>query len=138
MNWWQVLAGIVAAVLMLWLGLIAALWLSQRRNGDSASWRDSMRFLPEVLILVKHLATDETLPRGVRVRLYLLIGYLLLPIDLVPDFLPVIGYADDAFIVALVLRSVVRTAGPQAIDKHWPGSRPGLNAVYRLAGLPQG
>lgn len=77
-----------------------------------------------------------TSPPGVRWRLWLLLGYLLLPIDLVPDFLPVIGYADDVVVLALVLRSVVRRAGPQALERHWPGTPAGLALVRRLAGLP--
>ena len=60
---------------------------------------------------------------------------LLLPLDLNPDFIPVVGYADDAIIVAIALRSVVRVAGPEALDKHWPGSPNGLTAVKRLAGI---
>ena len=63
-------------------------------------------------------------------------AYLALPIDLVPDFIPVLGYADDAIVVALVLRSVVRGAGPQALKRHWPGTPGRLAAVRRLAGLP--
>jgi uncharacterized membrane protein YkvA (DUF1232 family) len=47
----------------------------------------------------------------------------------------VIGYADDAVVVVLVLRSVTRRAGPQALDRHWPGTPEGLEAVRRLAGL---
>ncbi|MFI5693712.1 YkvA family protein [Kribbella sp. NPDC051586] len=63
-------------------------------------------------------------------------GVPALPFDLVPDFIPVIGYADDAVIVAFALRSVTRSAGPAALDRHWPGSSEGLAAVRRLAGLP--
>ncbi len=59
-----------------------------------------------------------------------------MPIDLVPDFLPVIGYADDAIIVAIGLRSVVRAAGPEVITAHWPGTDTGLTVLHRLAGLP--
>lgn len=72
---------------------------------------------------------------GVRVRLWLLFLYLAMPIDLIPDFIPVIGYADDAIIVAAVLRSVVRKAGPDAIRRNWPGTPHGLATVWRLAGL---
>jgi len=72
------------------------------------------------------------------VRLVLLLGYLASPVDLVPDFIPVIGYADDAVIVALVLRSVTRRAGPEALARHWPGSPEGLALIGRLAGLPTG
>ena len=45
-----------------------------------------------------------------------------MPVDLVPDFVPVLGYADDAIITALVLRSVVRRTGPEALTRHWPGT----------------
>ena len=64
-----------------------------------------------------------------------LMGYLLLPIDLVPDFIPVLGYADDALIVAVALRWVVRRAGRDVVTRHWPGTVEGLGAVQRLSGL---
>ncbi len=68
----------------------------------------SVRLVPDVVRLVRRLAADRSLPRGVRVRLWVLLGYLVSPVDLVPDFIPLVGYADDAIIVALVLRSVIR------------------------------
>jgi uncharacterized membrane protein YkvA (DUF1232 family) len=74
-------------------------------------------------------------PVGVRVRLDLLLAYLLLPVDLVPDFLPVIGYADDAIIVALVLRSTIRRAGTGSLERHWPGTPAGLRIIDRLPGV---
>jgi uncharacterized membrane protein YkvA (DUF1232 family) len=76
-----------------------------------------------VLRLLRRLASDPTLPPGVKARLWLLLAYLAIPIDLVPDFIPVLGYADDAIIVTWVLRSVVRRAGLQPLQQHWPGSR---------------
>jgi uncharacterized membrane protein YkvA (DUF1232 family) len=88
--------------------------------------------LPDVVRLVRRLAADRGLPRGVRVRLGLLLVYLLSPIDLVPDFLPVIGYADDVVVVAWALRAVVRRAGPEALERHWPGTPAGLAVVTRL------
>jgi uncharacterized membrane protein YkvA (DUF1232 family) len=57
---------------------------------------------------------------------------LALPFDLIPDFVPILGYADDAIIVAFVLRSVARRAGPEALTNHWPGTPEGLAAVRRL------
>ena len=88
------------------------------------------------MVLLRRLAADPQLPRGVRVRLLLMLLYLILPIDLVPDFIPVLGYADDAIVVAAALRSVARRAGPDALDKHWPGTPEGLHAVRRLTGIP--
>ena len=70
-----------------------------------------------------------------RLTLWVLAGYLLVPIDLVPDFLPVIGYADDAIVVAVALRRVVRAAGRDAVERHWRGDAAGLDVVRRLAGL---
>jgi uncharacterized membrane protein YkvA (DUF1232 family) len=67
-----------------------------------------------------------------------LLGYLLLPIDLVPDFIPVIGYADDAIVVALVLRFATRHAGADALGRHWPGTPQGLQALRALTGLDRG
>jgi len=69
------------------------------------------------------------------VRLALLLGYLVLPIDLVPDFVPVLGYADDAIIVCLVLRSLVRQAGAPVVRRHWPGTDDGLATLARVTGL---
>ncbi|MDI6104781.1 YkvA family protein [Actinoplanes sp. NEAU-A12] len=94
-----------------------------------------LRLLPDLLRLLERLAGDAGLPRGVRVRLWLLLAYLAVPIDLIPDFIPVIGYADDAIIVALALRSVARRAGPQALHRHRPGSPAGLAAVLGAAGI---
>jgi uncharacterized membrane protein YkvA (DUF1232 family) len=85
--------------------------------------------------LIRRLAADQTLPRSVRVSLALLLAYLAAPIDLVPDFIPVLGYADDAIIVTTVLRSVVRRAGLEAVRAHWPGTDDGFAALVRLTGL---
>jgi uncharacterized membrane protein YkvA (DUF1232 family) len=91
--------------------------------------------LPDVLRLIRRLAADDTQPRGIRVRLALLLAYLALPIDLIPDFFPVLGYADDAIIVTLVLRNVVRRAGVDAVREHWPGTDAGFGVLTRLTGI---
>jgi uncharacterized membrane protein YkvA (DUF1232 family) len=70
-----------------------------------------------------------------RVRLWLLFVYLAIPIDIVPDFIPVLGYADDAIIVMAVLRSVVRRAGIESVQRLWPGTPDGLSSLSTLARL---
>jgi uncharacterized membrane protein YkvA (DUF1232 family) len=130
--WWQPVAGIAAGLLLLWAGLLIVLW---RAKPDGDGLRDALSVLPDVLRLIARLARDGTLPRGLRVRLWLLLAYLALPIDLVPDVIPVIGYADDAVLVVWTLRAVVRLAGAEAVERHWPGSPQGLQTVTRLAGL---
>jgi uncharacterized membrane protein YkvA (DUF1232 family) len=133
MSWWvQTLIGVIAGLLVLWAALVVALWVARP---DDLRIREALRLLPDLVRLLKRLAADGSLPRGVRVRLWLLLGYLAMPIDLIPDFLPVIGYADDAVVVALALRSVTRHAGPEALERHWPGTPDGLAALRRLAGL---
>ncbi|MFF1614503.1 YkvA family protein [Amycolatopsis sp. NPDC058278] len=127
--WWDLLIGVTAALLLAWAALVGALVIIRPRGG---LLREALRLLPDVLRLVRRLAADKTLPRGVRIRLALLLAYLALPIDLVPDFVPVLGYADDAIIVSAVLRSVVRRAGLEAVRAHWPGTDDGFAALTRL------
>jgi uncharacterized membrane protein YkvA (DUF1232 family) len=97
-----------------------------------------MRLLPDTLRMLKNLAMDRDVPRSARIRLWLLFAYLAMPFDLIPDFIPVLGYADDAIIAVMVLRSVVRRAGPEAIRRHWPGTPDGLAALARAAKLNLG
>jgi uncharacterized membrane protein YkvA (DUF1232 family) len=106
--------------------------LALQAGAENCSWlllREALRLLLDVLRLVRRLAADKTLPRGVRIRLALLLVYLAMPIDLIPDFIPVLGYADDAIIVTAVLRSVVRRAGLAVVRAHWPGTDDGFAAL---------
>jgi uncharacterized membrane protein YkvA (DUF1232 family) len=130
--WLRLVLAVVAGLVLVELVLVVVLW---RLAPDRGRIRESLRLLPDVVRLLSRLARDETLPLGVRVRLWALLAYLALPIDLVPDFIPVIGYADDAILVAATLRSVARVAGAPALTRHWPGTPQGLAAVRRLAGL---
>ena len=135
MKWWQLTVGVAAGLAFVYLLLLGLLWRYSRKHPESVTMREALGLLPDVLRLVKRLAADRTLPRGIRFRLLALLAYLALPFDLVPDFIPVLGYADDAVAVALVLRSVVRRAGPDALDRHWPGTAQGLSLVRQLAGV---
>ena len=135
MSWWRVLVGVLAGLALVYGVLLLLLWRYARAHPDTVTMRDALRMLPDLLRLLRRLVADGTLPTGVRVRVALLVAYLAMPFDLVPDVVPVIGYADDAVVVALVLRSVVRRAGTDALRRHWPGTPEGLGLVLRLAGI---
>lgn len=132
--WWTTVTGIAVALVLGWLALLVTLW---RTRPESRVLSESLRLLPDLLRLIGRLAKDSTLPRGVRIRLVALLAYLASPLDLVPDVIPVIGYADDVIIIVVVLRSTIKRAGVEAITRHWPGTPDGLAAVLRLC-APRG
>lgn len=128
---WSLILGLAAGLLLAYLLLLLVLL----RGRPRIAFGDAMRLLPDLVRLVRRLAADRSLPRGVRWRIYALLAYLVSPIDLIPDFVPVLGVADDAIVAACILRSVARRAGSDALERHWTGTPDGLQAVYRLAGI---
>jgi uncharacterized membrane protein YkvA (DUF1232 family) len=125
---WLWLAVGLGVVVALWLLLVGAL-LAFGRKDDA---RELLAFIPDCVILVKRLLADSRVPRRAKVMLVLLIGYLVLPFDLVPDFIPVAGQLDDAILVAATLAYVVRVAGRDVVEELWSGSERGLRAVLAL------
>jgi uncharacterized membrane protein YkvA (DUF1232 family) len=89
--------------------------------------------VPDCAVLFKRLLRDPRVPRRAKVALALVIPYLASPIDLIPDFIPVLGQLDDALLVAAVFGYVARSAGREVIEELWPGSERGLQIVLRLA-----
>lgn len=120
---------------MCWLALLGVLMAARPRGGVLT---EAVRLLPDLVRLAVRLAQDPALGRSVRWRLGLLAGYLALPIDLIPDIIPVLGYADDAILVVWTLRSVVRHAGVDLIRRHWPGTEQGFQVVLKLCGVRDG
>jgi uncharacterized membrane protein YkvA (DUF1232 family) len=127
-----ILIAVAVALVATWLVLVAALLVVRPRG---AFLGEAMRLLPDTVRLLRSLAVDPDVPRGARIRLWLLFAYLAMPFDVIPDFIPVLGYADDAIVTVIVLRSVVRRAGPDAIRRHWHGTPDGLAALARAARL---
>jgi uncharacterized membrane protein YkvA (DUF1232 family) len=133
-TWWSdLLLGVAGAVVITWSALLIALAVARPRGG---LLREALRLLPDLLRLLRRLASDRTLPRGVRIGLGLLLVYLAIPVDIVPDVIPVLGYADDAIVVTIALRRVVRRAGLEAVRGHWTGTEDGFATLCRLTGLP--
>lgn len=122
------LAGLGLA-LVAYLVLIAALLVAGRRIDAFAL----ARFIPDCLVLLRRLIRDPGVPRRRKLVLLALVVYLSIPIDLVPDFLPVIGQLDDVIVAAIALRYALRAGGPELLRQHWPGPNRSLQVVMRLA-----
>jgi uncharacterized membrane protein YkvA (DUF1232 family) len=132
-SWWlDLLLGLAAGLVLAWVALIVVLIIVRPRG---QLLREALRLLPDLLRLLSRLAGDRNLPRSARIALALLLAYLAFPVDLVPDFIPVLGYADDAIMVAAVLRWVVHRTGVQAVQRQWPGTEDGFAVLCRLTGL---
>jgi uncharacterized membrane protein YkvA (DUF1232 family) len=115
------------------VGAYAAFVIALVVAGRRQAARAVAGFIPDCIVLLRRLLADERLPRRHKWMLAAAIAYLALPLDLVPDFIPVAGQLDDAVIVALALRRVARGAGRAMIEMHWPGPASSLNIVLRLA-----
>lgn len=133
--WLGAIVAIGSGIGIVWLLLVAVLVRHVRRTGRRMDWRALARLVPDVLGLIRRIVADPSAPRSTRWILGLLLLYLLLPIDLVPDVIPVIGWADDAIVAAIALRFVIRRAGTDAIDRHWAGEESSKRALLTLVGL---
>lgn len=127
-SWWWVSIGAGVSALV-YAALVVALVLAGRR-GDARAFAG---FVPDCLVFFARLARDHRLPRRHRLLVLALLAYLALPIDLVPDFVPVAGQLDDALAVLLVLRTLVRRGGVDLVDDHWPGPPESRALLLRLA-----
>jgi uncharacterized membrane protein YkvA (DUF1232 family) len=119
----------VAVTLITYLMAVGILVAVGRRTDAQAL----ARFIPDCLVLLRRLIGDERVPRRRKVALLALVAYVSMPIDLVPDFIPVAGQLDDVLVAALALRYALRTGGPELLREHWPGPDRSLMAVMRLA-----
>jgi uncharacterized membrane protein YkvA (DUF1232 family) len=130
MTWWGWLLAGLATALVIYAAFVV--WLIAVGRRDDA--RALATFIPDCIVLVTRLTRDPRVPRRRKLLLFALVGYLVLPFDLVPDFVPVAGQLDDAIIVALVLRSFVRSGGEDLIRELWPGPEQSLLLILRLSG----
>jgi len=115
------------------LALYALIVLAFVVGGRREDARALAGFVPDCVVLFARLVRDDRLARRHKILVAGLIPYLALPIDLIPDFVPVAGQLDDAVLVAFVLRRVVR-ANPSLVQEHWPGPSSSLALLLRLVG----
>ena len=122
------------SLLAVWLAL--ALTIIVKRP-DRRAIVSVFRLPREVGHLTANLLRDETLPRAVRVRMWLLMGYLASPVDLIPDIIPFVGYLDDIAVTVILLRGAGKRVGYERLASAWDGDEWGFNAVTRLCGMKQ-
>ena len=128
------LAAIFASLVAVWVLLIALLWILRPRD---ASIGELVRIVPDLLRLVRRLIGDRTTPIGVRVALLGLLAWLVNPIDLIPEFIPILGPLDDVVVAILVLRYVRRKLGLEELRRRWPGTPEGFALLSGIIGGTQ-
>jgi uncharacterized membrane protein YkvA (DUF1232 family) len=133
MSWWQWLLISVGLLVIVYGASLG--WLVIRGRRDDA--RALLTFIPDCVVLVSRLARDPRVPSRRKLLLLALVGYLALPFDFIPDFIPIAGQLDDAIIMALILRRFVKSGGEELIRELWPGPDQSLALILRLA-LPVG
>jgi uncharacterized membrane protein YkvA (DUF1232 family) len=119
----------LGSVLILLSALVGFLYFVGRREDARAA----AGFISDCLVLFRRLIADPRVPRWRKALLVVLLAYLAMPIDLVPDFIPVAGQADDLLGVILVLRGVLRGGGEALVRDHWPGPESSVALLLRLA-----
>ncbi len=129
MRSWLIGVGIAVAVVALTWAVLVLL----ARRLPPGPLRDLAAFLPDCVVLVRRLARDPRVPRRAKVAVALAGLWVLSPIDLIPEFLPVIGPLDDVVVVALALRYAARRVPRDILLAAWPGE-PRL--LERLLGPP--
>ena len=97
--------------------------------------KNLLRALPDLVRLIARLAVDPVLPRSAKLALAAAVVYLMSPVDLIPDFVPILGYLDDALLAAVVLDGVLNFVDRAVVLRYWPGSPESLDKLARAARL---
>ena len=130
-NLYDLALTVLGVFVALWVLFVVVLLASGRR--DEA--RALVRFIPDCLVLLRRIVAENEVSRRMKLLLVLTIAYLAFPIDVVPDFIPILGHLDDALLLFWTLRSLVRQVPPERLAALWPGPRESLQAVEKVAGL---
>jgi uncharacterized membrane protein YkvA (DUF1232 family) len=125
------LIAIVVSLIVLWAAVTALLWILRPRDVGA---RALVRVVPDVLRLLRAIITDRSAPLDVRVVLVGLVAWIISPIDLIPEFVPVLGPLDDVVVAVLALRYTRRRMGADALRERWPGTDDGFALVTRVIG----
>ena len=127
----RLLIGIALGLLATWVALLILLWVLRPRN---VPLRELLSVVPDLLRLIRALLADRQTPFGVRLALTVLLAWIVNPIDLIPEFIPVIGPLDDVVVAVLVLRYVRRRIGLSELRTRWPGTEAGFTLLFAVIG----
>jgi uncharacterized membrane protein YkvA (DUF1232 family) len=118
----------LAFVVVVWALAVVVLYALGRRTQA----RELATLIPNLLVLFKGLLRDPRVSRGSKAWLWFAVVWLVSPIDLIPEFIPVLGPLDDAVVAALVLRHVLRRTDRAVLSEHWRGDPATLDVITRL------
>jgi uncharacterized membrane protein YkvA (DUF1232 family) len=131
----ELLGAIILTLVAVWALLLVVLWWIRPRDVRAL---DVVHVVPDLVRLTRDLLVDRTAPRGVRIALVVLLAWLISPIDLIPEFIPVLGPLDDVIVAVVILRYVRRRMGAEDLRRRWRGSAEGWALVERLLGSRAG
>jgi uncharacterized membrane protein YkvA (DUF1232 family) len=125
------LVGIAIGLVALWAALLVLFFLLRPKD---VALRELIAVVPDVLRLLRSLIRDGTIPADVRLVLVGLILWILSPIDLIPEFIPVLGPLDDVVVAVVAMRYVRRRLGIEDLRGRWQGSPDGFALLTRVIG----
>ena len=127
----RLLLGIALGLLATWIALLVLIWVLRPRN---VSLRELLGVIPDLLRLIRDLLADRKTPLAVRLALTFLLAWIVNPIDLIPEFIPVIGPLDDVVVAVLVLRYVRGRIGLEELRERWRGTDAGFALLTGVLG----
>ncbi len=125
------IVGIVVSLVILWALLLALFWILRPKD---VPLRELVRIVPDVIRLLRSIIGDRSAPLGVRAVLVFLLVWIVSPIDLIPEFIPVLGPLDDVIVAAVALRYTRRKLGVEDLRHRWVGTDDGFALLVRLIG----
>jgi len=128
----RVIGGVAVGLLVLWAALLVLFWVL-RPKGVAA--RELIRVVPDLVRMLRSLVADPGSPLDVRLVLVGLLAWIVSPIDLIPEFIPVLGPLDDVVVAIVALRYVRRRIGVNEMRARWPGTDDGFALLGRVAGF---
>lgn len=126
-----ILLGIVTTLIVIWAFFLGLFWVLRPRG---VPVRELLGLVPAVLRLLRSLIGDGATPLDVRLVLIGLLVWILSPIDLIPEFIPVLGPLDDVVVAVIAMRYVRRRIGVENMRRRWTGTDDGFRLLIRVIG----